>query len=73
MLPEETVDSILVEPERLSASLSAREVSSDIFQFSTEQITEYLVATGNAQTAVDNLSDTDLAALLSALDAKKNL
>ena len=73
MLPEETVDSILVEPERLSSSLSARDVPSDIFQFSTEQITEYLVATGKAQTAVDNLSDTDVAALLSVLDAKKNL
>jgi hypothetical protein len=73
MLPEETVDSILVEPERLSTSLSAREVSSDIFQFSADQITEYLVATGNAQTTVDNMSDADIAALLSALDAKKNL
>lgn len=73
MLPDETVDSLLVEPERLSTSLSAREVSADIFQFSTDQISEYLVATGNAQTAVDNMSDADIASLLSALNSKRNL
>ena len=72
-LPDEAVDSILVEPGRLGTSFSAREVSSEVFQFSTEQITDYLVATGSAQTALDNMSDTDIAELLSALDAKKNL
>ena len=73
MLPDDAVDSLLVEPDRLSTSLSAHEMSSDIFQFSADQISEYLVATGNAQTAVDNMSDADVAALLSALSTKKNL
>ncbi len=73
MLPQEAVDSILAEPGRLSASLAANEGSSDIFQFSTEQLSDYLVVTGNAQTAVENLNDSEVRILLSLLDNKKNL
>lgn len=72
-LPQETLDSILAEPGRLSTSLSAAEVSSDIFQFSMEQISDYLVATGSAQTVVENLDDSEMRVLLSALDNQKNM
>jgi hypothetical protein len=71
-LPEDAVDSLLVEPERLDQSLSVRDVQADIFQFSSDQISEYLVATGYPQTAVESLSENEVAALLHALNTKKN-
>jgi len=70
--PVATVDSILVNPERLDVNLSEEDVSTDIFQFSSDQISEYLVANGNMQTAVNNLDDSDVAALLAVLD-KENM
>lgn len=73
MLPQEAVDSILAEHGHLGTSVSPAEVSPDIFQFSTEQITEYLVATGKAQAAVENLNDNEVRVLLSAMDTRKNL
>ena len=69
-LPEETVDSMLTEPERLTTSMFASDVSADIFQFTSDQIDDYFLANGNTQTAVEGMSDSDLAALLSALDNK---
>jgi hypothetical protein len=73
LLPETTVDSILAEPGRFNASLSGEDLATDIFQFSKEQITDYLVEAGNTEMAVDEMNDTDVAALISALSAKKNL
>ena len=69
-LPQEAVDSILSDPERLGTSLSVGDVSPDIFQFSTEQISDYLLAAGGAQTVVENMSDNEVATLLSALDTR---
>jgi len=71
-LPAATVDSILINPERLDANLSEQDVSGDIFQFSSDQISEYLIAKGSMQTAVDNLSDSDVAAVLAVLN-KENM
>jgi hypothetical protein len=67
-LPVTAVDSILVNPEGLDVNLSEEDVSTDIFQFSSDQISEYLVVKGNMQTAVDVLDDSDVAVLLAALD-----
>ena len=67
-LPAATVDSILVNPERLDANLSEENISGDIFQFSPDQISEYLVARGNVQTAVNAMSDSDMVALLAVLN-----
>ena len=73
MLPEATVDSVLVEPDRYSTLLSEEEVATDIFQFSSDQISDYLVASGNTQMAVEGITDSDIAALLSILNSKKDL
>ncbi len=73
MLPEATVDSVLAEPDRFNSSPSGEGPVADIFQFSREQITDYLVESGSAEMAVDGMNDTDVAALISALSAKKNL
>lgn len=73
MLPDSTVDSVLTAPDRFDVSLSGDDVTTDIFQFSNDQITDYLVASGNTQMAVEGMDDTDVTALLSALNAKTNL
>ena len=72
-LPQDAVDSILVHPEQLGTSLSATELPSEIFQFSDEQITEYLAVIGNHELLVENMNDAEVSTLLAALDAKKNL
>lgn len=72
-LPEDAVDSLLVRPEQVGLSLSTADLSSDIFQFSGEQITEYLAASGNHELLVENMDDAEVATLLAALDLKKNL
>jgi hypothetical protein len=72
-LPQDAVDSLLVYPEQLGASLSSAELSSEIFQFSGEQITEYLAVTGNHELLVENMNDAEVSTLLAAIDAKKNL
>lgn len=73
MLPEAAVDSVLAEPDWYSTAPSGAEVATDIFEFSNDQISDYLLAAGNTQLAVEGLSDTDVSSLLSALDAKKDL
>jgi hypothetical protein len=72
-LPQDAVDSILIHPEQLGTSLSSVDLSSEIFQFSGDQITEYLAASGNDELLVENMSDAEVSTLLAALDAKKNL
>ena len=72
-LPQDAVDSILVYPEQLGASLSSADLSSEIFQFSGEQITEYLAVSGNHELLIENLNDAEVSTLLAALDAKKSL
>jgi hypothetical protein len=71
MLPEDAVDSILIQPGEIGTPLSA--IGTEIFEFSTDQISDYLLATGNARIAVSTLSDADVSDLLSALKARKNL
>ena len=72
-LPQDAVDSLLTHPERLETTLSVADVPSDIFQFSGDQITEYLAAHGNEQLLMENLNDAEVSSLLAALDARKNL
>lgn len=72
-LPQDAVDSLLVRPEQVGIALSATDLTSDIFQFSSDQITEYLAASGNHELLVENMDDAEVATLLAALDSKKNL
>ena len=72
-LPQEAVDSMLAHPEQLGTSFSTADLSTEIFQFSGEQITEYLAANGNHELLVENMNDAEVSTLLAALDAKKNL
>jgi hypothetical protein len=72
-LPQDALDSILVHPEQIGASLSSIGMSSDIFQFSSEQLTDYLAVTGSREALVETLDDSEVARLLVALDSKKNL
>jgi hypothetical protein len=72
-LPQDAVDSLLVHPEQIGASLSSVEMSSDIFQFSSEQLTDYLAVIGNHEALVETLNDSEVAALLVVLDSKKSL
>ena len=71
-LPSATVDSIITDPERFDVNLSEEDIAADIFQFSSDQISEYLIAKGNMQTAVDDLNDSDVATLLGVLN-KENM
>jgi hypothetical protein len=72
-LPQDAVDSLFVRPEQVGISLSATDMTSDIFEFSSDQITEYLAASGNHEVLVENMDDAEVATLLAALDARKNL
>jgi len=72
-LPQDAVDSLLTHPERISSSLSVADVPSDIFQFSGDQITEYLTERGSEQMLMENMNDADVSSLLAALDARKDL
>jgi hypothetical protein len=48
-------------------------VAANIFEFSSDQISDYLMAVGNTRLAVEGMTDTEVATLLSALNAKKDL
>ena len=72
-LSQDATDSLLIHPERVSPSLSVTDVPSDIFQFSGDQITEYLAARGSEQVLMENMSDAEVSSLLAALGARKNL
>lgn len=69
-LPEDTVDSILLDSQTVDATSSTDEVANDIFDFSTEQIREYFLAAGNPQPVVETMSDSDVSMLLASLDTK---
>ena len=72
-LPQDAVDSVLTQPEQVATSLTAADVPSDIFEFSGEQITEYLAARGSEQLLIENMNDTEVLSLIETLDARKNL
>ena len=72
-LPQDVVDSLLDHPERVSASLTVADVPSDVFQFSGDQITEYLAAHGNEQLLMESMDDAEVSSLLTVLGADKNL
>jgi hypothetical protein len=72
-LPQDAVDSLLVHPERFGTALTVADVPSDIFQFSGDQITEYLSELGSEQVLIENMNDVEVSSLLAALDARKNL
>jgi hypothetical protein len=72
-LPAAAIDSIMLHPEELSSTLSATEYSQDIFEFTGEQLSDYMSATATHETLVETMDDTDVTSLLIALDSKKNL
>lgn len=72
-LPQDAVDSLVIHPEQFGMSLSAADLPSGFFQFSSEQITEYLAATGNHELLVEHMNDAEVSTLLAALTAKENL
>ena len=70
-LPEDAVDSMLIQTEQLGTALASS--GGDIFQFSNEQITDYLSERGSSQLLLENMNDAEVSTLLVALDARKNL
>lgn len=72
-LPQDAVDSLLTHPERVSTALSVADAPPDIFQFSGDQITEYLAERGSAQLLMENMDYAEVSSLLAALDARKSL
>jgi hypothetical protein len=72
-LPQPTVDSLMLNSDALRASLSTGDVGSDFFQFTGEQLSEYISTNASRETLVESLDDTDVTSLLVALDTRKNL
>jgi hypothetical protein len=66
-LPPTAIDSLLMDPGRADPSLTLREIGVDVFNVSREQITDYLVASGNTTAAVEELTERETSALLAAL------
>jgi hypothetical protein len=66
-LPASSLDSMMSDPSRVDPALSVADVGSDLFDLSSEQITDYLIVHGAASTAVEALSDSEKTELLAVL------
>jgi hypothetical protein len=64
-LPDHTLDSMLVAP---AISLESPSGGMDMFQFSPDQVAEYLLAAGHVESALGELSDADIAQLLQRMN-----
>jgi hypothetical protein len=71
-LPSRTVDSLLLNPSPLAASLSIAEVGGNMFDMTQEQIADYLIHQGSVQTLVESLSDQQLGYVMMELGAHQD-
>ena len=71
-LPVAQLDSVLADPSRLHESLSVADLGENVFEFSTDQVSDYLVQTGETQTVLESLTDEQIKAIVSTLDSENN-
>jgi hypothetical protein len=71
-LPSQSVDSLLVAPPPEAGSMSQFVSGDDVFSFSADQIAEYLISRGSAQTLVGSLSDQQLGDVEVALGSRED-
>jgi len=71
-LSEETIDSLLLEPEHLTENITAGEFHGEMFRLSDAQISEYFVTTGNVQILLEAMEPQQVNNLLLALGSHRN-
>jgi len=71
-LSEETIDSLLLEPEHLTESITTGELHGEMFKLSDAQISEYFITTGNAQTLLEAMEPQQVNDLLLTLGSHRN-
>jgi hypothetical protein len=68
-LPEETQDSLLLEPSERHESLSRQDFYEDVFELSNDQITTYFIETGSTGTVLETMTDQEMKDLLATLSS----
>lgn len=71
-LPEEAIDSLLLEPEHLAGNISVEDLHGELFDPSATQISEYFITTGNTATLLETLDPQQASELLAALGSHRN-
>jgi hypothetical protein len=69
-LPSKDLDSLLIDPSQVEPDLSVEELAGEVFVVSREQCADYLVASGNASAAVEELSKSEAGMLLASLETR---
>lgn len=71
-LPQRSVDSLLLDPSPLAGSLSIAEVGGGFFEVTQDQIADYLINQGAAQTLVESMSDELLGDVMVELGTRQD-
>jgi len=71
-LSEETIDSLLLEPERLAESITNSDLHGALFALSDDQISQYFIVTGNAQTLLETMDPQQVNDFLMMLGSQRN-
>ena len=58
-LPSAAIDSLLLDPSQIEPTLSVTEIGGEMFDFSREQIADYLAVNGNTSAAADGLTEKE--------------
>jgi hypothetical protein len=69
-LPDSEVDTILVDPSRISPGLTLAEMDVDPFAVQKEDLAEYLIAAGNVRSVTETLSDDQVTDVLTILGSQ---
>jgi hypothetical protein len=69
-LPDSAVDTMLVDPSRISPGFSVAELEVDPFAVQNEDLAEYLIAAGNVRTVTETLSEDQVTDVLTILGSQ---